>query len=438
MPFSFSLTSNATSDASSRTPHGSFPFLTATDAQIISQIVNRTPRNTPTFNAILNSYNAVLDQNQLDHQSREKYYSLLLKLSLVAGQDWHERWSRVCASQGLGTHEENNSTQHLLRLSPPSNSQDSLESSVEDASRTIRANPLHTHPDSPPLQSPVSTRLTIPRAPYRQIQSTPNKLTRFTPSRTTASSTVLTESSQDGDGLDLGSRFVDPLDALADRFRRETLLRLGFHTWKHLSNYWGMANNEAHLGRGKLIVGYAWRKFRSRFGKRQREIKMVDGVAKTRSKSAILIQWRVATAEKQRIRRKNYESQATTQIQTLMNRNILSQTFTKWAMGSKLLIIQRLRDNNLKSIIVNRWFNQFSAICRLSNLADNFRREVNASSLLRSTMAHWKWKTDLKVKEFHIIQISAQRMLIEVMDRWCQLAHSRIVVLRPGWPMTFG
>jgi len=312
----------------------------------------------------------------------------------------------------------------LLRLSPPSNSQDSLESSVEDASRTIRANPLHTHPDSPPLQSPVSTRLTIPRAPYRQIQSTPNKLTRFTPSRTTSSSTVLTESSQDGDGLDLGSRFVDPLDALADRFRRETLLRLGFHTWKHLSNYWGMANNEAHLGRGKLIVGYAWRKFRSRFGKRQREIKMVDGVAKTRSKSAILIQWRVATAEKQRIRRKNYESQATTQIQTLMNRNILSQTFTKWAMGSKLLIIQRLRDNNLKSIIVNRWFNQFSAICRLSNLADNFRREVNASSLLRSTMAHWKWKTDLKVKEFHIIQISAQRMLIEVMDRWCQLATS--------------
>jgi protein SFI1 len=253
-----------------------------------------------------------MEERQLETPSREKYYSLLLKLSLVAGQDWYQRWSRVCASQGLlgpdgENNNNNNTTQHLLQLSPPSHSlmngldsssSSSSSSGVDDASRTIRANRLPTHPDSPPLQSsptpPAPTRSHVPRAMmHRQIQSTPNRLARFTPVRPTiTSSSVSTEESSLGDddadgGLQLGSRFVDPLDALSDRVRRETLLRLGFHTWSHLANYWRMANSEAHLGRDKLIVGYAWRKWRSRFGKRQREIRMVEGVAKTRSVASI-------------------------------------------------------------------------------------------------------------------------------------------------------
>ncbi|PLW58557.1 hypothetical protein PCANC_00153 [Puccinia coronata f. sp. avenae] len=173
MPFSFSLISDATSDASARSPHGSFPFLTATDAAILAEIIGRTARNTPTFNAILAAHNAVLDECQLDLPSREKYYSLLLKLSC----------------QGLtGPHEENNNTtQQLLQLSPPSHLQNGLDdsrSSLDDASRTICANPLRTHPDSPP----ASTRPHVPRAMmHRQIQSTPNRMAQFTPVRSPSS-----------------------------------------------------------------------------------------------------------------------------------------------------------------------------------------------------------------------------------------------------------
>ncbi|EFP80614.2 uncharacterized protein PGTG_06570 [Puccinia graminis f. sp. tritici CRL 75-36-700-3] len=424
MPFNFSLASTATSDASARTPHGSFPFLTGTDAKFISDIIQRTPRNTPTFSTLLTGFNELLDEQQLDPQSREKYYSLLLKLSLVAGQDWHERWARVCASQGLEPR-ENETTHNLLQLSPPSNSQDGLDSSMEDASRTIRANPLHTHPDSPPLQSPTSTRLTLPRMTYRQqTQSTPNKLTRFTPSRVNSASTISTADSTEDTGLDLGSRFVDPLDALSDRVRREALLQLGFHTWKHLSNYWLMANKEADLGRGRLVVGYAWRKWRSRFGKRQREIRMVDSVAKTRSKSAILIRWRAATTEKQRIRRKNYENQAINQVQNLMNRNLSVQIFTKWTLLTKLSITQKHRDSNLKSLVLNQWADQFSRICRMTKLADRHHGDVNVNNSLRRMVAHWRWKSDLVLKEFHIVQVSDQHLQIEVLAQWRQLAIS--------------
>ncbi|PLW17430.1 hypothetical protein PCASD_16373 [Puccinia coronata f. sp. avenae] len=449
MPFSFSLTSNATSDASARTPHGSFPFLTATDAAILAEIISRTPRNVPAFNAILAVYNAVMEERQLETPSREKYYSLLLKLSLVAGQDWYQRWSRVCASQGLlgpdgENNNNNNTTQHLLQLSPPSHSlmngldsssSSSSSSGVDDASRTIRANRLRTHPDSPPLQSsptpPAPTRSHVPRAMmHRQIQSTPNRLARFTPVRPTiTSSSVSTEESSLGDddadgGLQLGSRFVDPLDALSDRVRRETLLRLGFHTWSHLANYWRMANSEAHLGRDKLIVGYAWRKWRSRFGKRQREIRLVEGVAKTRSKSAVLIRWRTATAEHQRLRRKNYENQAISQVQTLMNRNLLIQHLTKWALVSKASVVQRLRDSNLTSLVISRWTHQFSQLRRMSHLADRYHADVKATNSARRLLVHWQWRTELKGREFQVMRISTQRLQIEVMERWRQLAMS--------------
>ncbi|KAI7937080.1 hypothetical protein MJO28_015979 [Puccinia striiformis f. sp. tritici] len=431
MPFSYSLTSTETSDSSAHTPHGSFPFLTGTDVTILSDIINRTPQNTPTFSAVLAGYNAVLDENQLEPQLREKYYSLLLKLSLVAGQDWHERWSRVCASQGLGPadNSENNpqinTTHRLLQLSPPSSSHGGLDSSVDEASRTIRANPLRTHADSPPLQSPISTRLTLPRMTYRQTQSTPNKLARFTPSRATSASTISTEDSDRGDGLDLDPRFIDPLDALSDRVRREALLGSRFHIWRHMSNYWVMANKEADKGRDRLVVGYAWRKWRSRFGRRQRELRMVESVAKTRSKSAILLRWRTATAEKQRIKRKNHETQATSQIQNLMNKNLLIQTFTKWSLLAKLSIIQKLRDNNLKSLTINRWIDQFSKICRMSNLADRYHGDVQVNNSLRRAMTHWKWKTDFKIKEFNVAQISDQHLQTNILGRWRDLAISQ-------------
>ncbi|WAQ92176.1 hypothetical protein PtA15_16A82 [Puccinia triticina] len=237
-------------------------------------------------------------------------------------------------------------------------------------------------------------------------------------------STMSTENSNQEDGFNLGSRFVDPLDALSDRVRRVALLQLGFQTWKFVSNYWLMANKEAEMGRGKLVVGYAWRKWRSRFGKRQREVRMVDGVAKTRSKSAILIRWRAATVEKQRLRRKTHENRAISQIQDLMNRDLSIQTLSKWTLLTKLSITQKRRDSNLKSFIINKWIDRFSSICRITNLADRFHGNVKVNNTLRRTIAQWRWKTNLALKEFHIVQTSDHNFQVAALAQWRQLAIS--------------
>lgn len=423
MAFSFSVTSTATSDASAHTPHGSFPILTQTEAKIINEIVHRSPRNSAQFNKLLEGYQHVLAENNLDVRFDDKYYSLLLKLSLVDGQDWYERWSRVCANQAL----ESNTTQHLLNLPPPSSAELDPDSSTEDGSRTIRA-PPNKHPFSPPLASnpptqAFSTRPLLSRPLQRPIQSTPNRLTRFTPTRIGAIPSLSNDEPSQTRDLNLDSRFVDPLDALSDRTRRQALLKLGFLTWQYKVNRWLNAFDQARKASETLITTNTWRKWRSKVGKRQRQILMVDGVAKTRMKSSTLLFWRRATFEKQKLRRKNHFIQTTQIVQDLTSKNLTTRIFTKWFLLTRLLIAKRIGNRNMKGLAISHWVDRFSRIRQMRALATKYYDQVRLYNLLIGMIVHWKWKLDLKTKEDQINYLSNNHFRIEVFSYWHRMAR---------------
>nr|AIC33805.1 Sfi1 [Puccinia cf. psidii AE-2014] len=420
MTFGSSLASSVVTDASAHTPHGSFPILSTSDAKILNEVIEEAPKSSKLFNALIEPYNKVLARNRLDTRVDERYYSLLLKLSLVEGDNWQQRWAKICANQAL-EFDNLNTTAHLLALPLPSISETSANSSADDGSRTILARPSNQHPFSPPLMShlPTSTRLSPVKRIVHPVQSTPNRMVRFSPRY--RSTTLLTNEESEIDNQALGSRFIDPLDALSDRARRESLLKFFFASWKHVLSRWEAARVEVDRARVVLVCSRMWRRWRAKVGKRRREIRMVEGVAKTRSKFATLARWREATAENKRLRWKNHLIQLAQKFGAQRNQDLVFNIFT-WSLKARLSSVTYSRNVSLQKSRLLQWITRHSHIRHLDVVSAQYSHQVQRSNLLNRILTHWIWRTDLKIKKNAVEQVSERNLCSQALRQWLRMA----------------
>ncbi|KNE93309.1 hypothetical protein PSTG_13350 [Puccinia striiformis f. sp. tritici PST-78] len=113
----------------SRTTAPAFPALNEEERKILAQIIHLTPPNTNAFNVLLSPYKNTLRRYRIDPKIDDKYYTLLLKLSLVPGIDWKQKWTGVLsinsspplnqaavisAAQACPTMQESRRTYHLI------------------------------------------------------------------------------------------------------------------------------------------------------------------------------------------------------------------------------------------------------------------------------------------------------------------------------------
>ncbi|MBW0463092.1 hypothetical protein O181_002807 [Austropuccinia psidii MF-1] len=423
MTFGSSLASSVVTDASAHTPHGSFPILSTSDAKILNEVIEEAPKSSKLFNALIEPYNKVLARNRLDTRVDERYYSLLLKLSLVEGDNWQQRWAKICANQAL-EFDNLNTTAHLLALPLPSISETSANSSADDGSRTILARPSNQHPFSPPLMShlPTSTRLSPVKRIVHPVQSTPNRMVRFSPRY--RSTTLLTNEESEIDNQALGSRFIDPLDALSDRARRESLLKFFFASWKHVLSRWEAARVEVDRARVVLVCSRMWRRWRAKVGKRRREIRMVEGVAKTRLKFATLARWREATAENKRLRWKNHLIQLAQKFGAQRNQDLVFNIFTDWSLKARLSSVTYSRNVSLQKSRLLQWITRHSHIRHLDVVSAQYSHQVQRSNLLNRILTHWIWRTDLKIKKNAVEQVSERNLCSQALRQWLRMAMS--------------
>lgn len=70
--------------------------LTEDDVELLDTVVERAGPSTNTFLTVFKAYNEVLAERGLDPQE-VVYYSKLLKLGTMKGQNWGDKWGRVKA-----------------------------------------------------------------------------------------------------------------------------------------------------------------------------------------------------------------------------------------------------------------------------------------------------------------------------------------------------
>ncbi|KAG9102656.1 hypothetical protein FRC06_001530 [Ceratobasidium sp. 370] len=96
--------------------------LTPHDVQIIDAIIERAPASAKAFVAVYKAYNAVLQERGLNPSDDVIYYEFLLKLGLVKGAEWGDKWATAKAQLNLGgveTSAPDNEPPPPLSPSPP-------------------------------------------------------------------------------------------------------------------------------------------------------------------------------------------------------------------------------------------------------------------------------------------------------------------------------
>ncbi|CEL52321.1 hypothetical protein RSOLAG1IB_00861 [Rhizoctonia solani AG-1 IB] len=126
--------------------------ITSSDVQVIDAIIERAPATAKAFVNVYKAYNAVLQERGLDPSEDVIYYEFLLKIGLLKGAEWGDKWASAKAQLNLG-------------------GSDSL---VLDQDSTLRP----SSPPAPPLAALPSSLRQTP-GPSTRVDRTPRYRARF-------------------------------------------------------------------------------------------------------------------------------------------------------------------------------------------------------------------------------------------------------------------
>ena len=155
---------------STATDRSSFPLLSAAQYHLLLRIIAGLPPGASTFEALFESYNAVLLEDGIDVADENVCYGVLLKLGIERGACWTERWHNL-----LTTAEERGV--HLGHASahpePRGGHLDILRQQLEQVTLSTPRQALR--PSSVPLES--TTTPTTTTTPRRNFLVTTTNLT---------------------------------------------------------------------------------------------------------------------------------------------------------------------------------------------------------------------------------------------------------------------
>lgn len=275
-----------------------FPDLSKLEFDVLTEIVALTPANTTTFNALLEPYHEVLKQYDIDHRTDEKIYTLLLKLSLVPGSDWRQKWHLITQErqsqpiEAKGAHrvhagdlpkKHSQNLNRNLRNGPINNDSESATALVCDRTRLPHMKRAMEHLD---VDAVGLSRTGEANLSPGLTQTTRRKSVHFLPSALNhLSNPKPTRKPETVMPLQVASNtphLVDKLNILAHTWRHQQTLRKTLFHWKWNLDRWRRVGEEVQRVRGLLDLSVPYEKWKSK----QRAIKLqlvtVDRVCRLR------------------------------------------------------------------------------------------------------------------------------------------------------------
>ncbi|KAG0141612.1 hypothetical protein CROQUDRAFT_51438 [Cronartium quercuum f. sp. fusiforme G11] len=348
-----------------------FPVLPRVEFDVLAQILAITPANTTTFNALLGPYHEVLKQHGIDHRTDERIYTLLLKLSLVPGTDWRQKWHRVTEE-----HRAEHATEDDDEVSPPLRALRTETSEDVDAIKRSRAiasaagfvetpmsrkhsrnhdtNRLFEEPRKPDHEG----RQIMPSiSPHEYTRVPRRKSVHFSPSSLhevgrlkhisildpTVSPQLLTNS----------PHLVDRFGLLASRWRRQQILRRTLFCWKRNMDRWRKVGDEVQRVRILLDTSVYYERWKRKERHIAMQFRTVDRVHRIRLLLASLHHWRHLTIRRHDARWLVFRLQACEEVQNRINHSLIRWVLIK--LRNAASVVSALRDHNTLLLIIRHW-----------------------------------------------------------------------------------
>ncbi|KAA1076120.1 hypothetical protein PGT21_034556 [Puccinia graminis f. sp. tritici] len=397
-----------------------FPPLNQEEREILSQIIKLTPPNTNAFNALLSPYENTLRRYRIDPKIDDKYYTFLLKLSLVPGSDWKQKWARVLSDQAISsglppkqaivpTATQVHPTAHdprRIKQTVYSGTQDkekwkAINSNVKPATHQTAAHSKSRPPKSVhflPSKAEENDHNQIKEPPAARDLSLPVELQ----SEIIQSKMTL---------------LIDPIDVKARKFRREQLLARCMNKWMNSIIYWNTLNSEAQSARRVLDISTAHQTWTRKFRNRENKLKLVDTSYNTRLLSSHLDQWRKLTVSRTIQKKSLALRNAYRKTKGTRERNLGRQVLIIWANYMKSTRMYNSSDRRVIYQSLSNWYQKLQYLSHLSHAADNLLSKFDSIQLHR-ILSQWFQEALLRSKLRNFLHGRDSQVKHQVFINW--------------------
>ncbi|MBW0496238.1 hypothetical protein O181_035953 [Austropuccinia psidii MF-1] len=399
----------------------SFPSLPPFELDIMAKIMRQTPPNTTTFNALWAPYQEVLSQNNIEHKTDEKFYSLLLKLSMVPGIDWQQKWQRALVQQAsrdkLGPSTKVNPDS---ATTPASFSKPPPPAQAQTRLRSLPSQPLPVKQASNCPPRVIKSVHFLPSNHHGSLQPNPVTLPSYPVSSITAKKAPLTQ-------------LVDYSDIKARNLRRRHLLNRFFICWKNYIVRWNTLALEADRARGILDVSAKYQTWKLKARAEIMRCNLADHARNTRISLLHLNHWRRLTIEKRERKWLLCLVKTCRDIRRAKDRKLRRQVLIMWANHLKSSRLFMTRQSRFVYKLMSNWYLAYQRTKELHFQSTTFRLESNIRNL-RKSFIQWTQKASMQsnLKKFLLARNTRLKTYIFFIWRGiCIQSHSsRVFFLR--------
>ncbi|CAH7677162.1 expressed protein [Phakopsora pachyrhizi] len=346
-----------------------FPQLSSSEIDILSQILCCTPSDTTAFNALLRPYRDTLQKNSIDPKKDEKFYSFLLKLSLVPGSDWRTKWQKVLSEQlSLKSKHSGHRPSSLAKINShavPSTSRiQALQSKPSKSVHFLPLGELVRTSDDPTLPA----QPTLTKVSYPDFES---------------------------------PRFTDPSDVIARRARRRQLLQHFLNRWQIEIIKWHELASEVDKARITIDKSLAYQTWKQKAKYLNNKSNAVTRAYETRTLEIGLKRWRDLSYFQRQKKWRNLMKKTYQNIQTVSKQELCRRVLIIWVNHVRSSAFYMSSSRNLVLRLLRNWVHNTRNIDRLRSVSDNFQLQVDIAQV-RYLLKRWQYirVTNLKVDQF--------------------------------------
>ncbi|KAF8590581.1 hypothetical protein K439DRAFT_1329550 [Ramaria rubella] len=452
------------SSASSLDP--ALSTLSLKDAEVLDAIIAKVP-NATAFMTVFKAYSEVLQDRRLDPGNDVVYYKQLLKLGVIKGANWGIKWNIVKSHLDLDL--SNVTTQHPGKRVPskilhPQHEDDvfTLHSHADTetavdllcrsglqpgrpletvlSSTTVPIESIETHSEvsrsSTPIRiSPPACQLSALRGRFTPLASSRSSmnespvrsstppLPRFRRNRSPPALLMARNEARSLQKPTIGRlndveawKKVEQARQLqdADRFRRETLISMCFHTWKGGLDWIRTTHSQIVSARNQIQLQV----FLSRWRKQVVELQQTDeraaAVARFRNHSATFGLWKEQTHRKRTLAWRAKMRNLMVHLKRKGDERMRNDSWTKWR---QLYLSRQLHAHNLLLRTFYRWRITLQKIDALVTLADEFGI-MRERQTIGNVMEFWSRRIQMRDAEKYLDQRVSRRILMTTFEGW--------------------
>ncbi|TIC30970.1 hypothetical protein E3Q11_00835 [Wallemia mellicola] len=397
---------------------------------LLDEIISIVPPSSHSFLALFNAYNQVLDAHGIDQNDEVELYDLLLKLGVVKGKDWHERWQSILNSDYNTTHPlVDIDDQDSASVSSSSGSSASTHSDTRSTSTAaLAAEARQTDEEFPPIQynnqrnrvpTTVQARaLASVQAQTKRVrqaelirrQQEQERLKRTEEAR----KRELEEARQRADE----NKVLREMEFMADSFHRSNVTSRTFNVWFGLFRWIQHNHQQVKTTQTTQILNTYFQKWEHALSKR---VILANHVAisqdKMRTMSTTLSKWRAHLKHRARHRKEARLRSTFSAIRKNIAKRLIQESWQTWRDLTMTRRADLTYSYNLMSVAFGTWKKRTIGFLALDSVVIEFATTVNerrAATMFR----HWKQQKELQTKERGFQQDRTAVIIRKTFETW--------------------